>query len=460
MTRHKFNYVGFFLICLLVVFIYNCKAPRIKNSEDIRAHSINTIVDQIKTPDIGTAVVNISDFGAVGDGLFDCRPAITKAIQKVSASGGGKIVFPKGTYFCKGPIHLKSKINIHFNEGSTIVFSEDAKDYLPLQLVRWEGVEIYNYSPYIYAINEKDIAITGTGTLNGNAIEQIGKWKQKQKPAQNLSRLMGKDLVPVKERIFGEGHFLRMSFIQFMNCSNILIKDISIENVPFWVIHPTYSDNITIKNVNVNCPKINNDGIDVDSSQDVFIENCKFNAGDDAIAIKSGRDQDGWRVNKPSKNVVIRNCFAENVLHGLAFGSEMSGGMENIYIDNFFMRNVKQYAIQFKANKDRGGYIRNVFIDGVFIDSTKTAILFTNNYHSYSGGESPSEFHNIKISNLTCNYANGSGIDIQGLEEKPIHHLTFKNILIHKEEKTSILLNVEASDFDNININDKPLSFE
>jgi polygalacturonase len=441
----------------MLLFIFGCKSPKIIQEQTTRNKAINQITQHIKKPNIGLGVASIVDFGAIGNSTFDSRNAIQSAIKKLSSIGGGKVIFPKGNYFCKGPIHLESKINLHFEEGSTLVFSQDSKDYLPLQLVRWEGVEIHNYSPYIFAEGKTDIAITGKGILNGNAMGGVANWKQKQDSAQNLVRNMGMKLVPVSERIFGENQFLRMSFIQFMNCSNILIENITIQNVPFWVIHPTYSKNITIKNVKVNSTRINNDGIDLDSCEDVLVENCTFNAGDDAIAIKSGRDQDAWRVDKPSKNIVIRNCIAENVLHGMAFGSEMSGGIENVYVDNFFMKKVKKYAIQFKSNKDRGSYIKNVSIDGIFIDSTKTAIFFTNDYHSFQGGNSPSAFYNIQISNLICNYVSGSAIDIQGLLEKPIHHLNLKNIAINHEKEPSILVNIKESLFNNVLIEGEEL---
>jgi len=440
----------FSIVILLVATNFGFINPD-NNREESKSEKITQIINRIQLPDIPGNEFDIKDFGAVANGTADCRPAIKAAIKKAASEGGGRIVFSEGTWFCKGPIHLESKINLHLEKGAVVKFSDDAKDFLPLQFVRWEGVEIYNYSPYIYALEKTDIAITGKGKFDGNAGE-IRTWRPQQKPAQNKLRQMGQEQVPVKERVFGEGSFLRFSFFQPINCKRILIDGITIENVPFWVIHPTYCKNISIKNVTVNSPHINNDGIDFDSCEDALVENCVFTCGDDAIVIKSGRDQDAWRVNKPSRNIVIRNCLAPEVLHGLAFGSEMSGGVENIYIDNFYMKKVKQYAIQFKANKDRGGYIRNIFIDGVFIDKARTAIYFTNNYHSYSGGNSPSEFHRIDIRNVICNKADGSGIDIQGLPEKPIHHITLSNVIIISEDKPSGFTNIENSSTENVNI--------
>lgn len=420
--------------------------------------TLENIIERIELPAIPNDEYNILDFGAIGDGVTDCKPAIDSAFALMSTNGGGKLLIPEGEYLLNGPIHLKSHVNLHLAKGCRILFSQNPKHYLPMKLVRWEGVEVYNYSPYIYANNESDIAITGLGTFDGQAIGGIAEWRNKQKPDQKLLRQMGKDLLPVSQRVFGEGHYLRMSFIQLMHCRNILISDIRIEDVPFWVVHPTYCKSITIQNVKVNSTRINNDGIDLDSSEDALIEDCTFNAGDDAIAIKSGRDNDAWQINRPSRNIVIRNCFANDVLHGLAFGSEMSGGMENIFVENFYMKNVKQYAIQFKSNLDRGAYIKQVYIDGVFIDKTQTAIFFTNNYHSYSGGNSPSDFYDISIENVVCNKASGRAIDIQGLQENPIHHITLKNILIVNEGDSSLITNTEESILENISVRGEDFS--
>ncbi|MFT7159953.1 MAG: polygalacturonase, partial [Bacteroidia bacterium] len=292
---------------------------------------------------------------------------------------------------------------------------------------------------------------------NGNAEGGFVKWREKQKPAQKLLRQMGKNGVDVEDRRFGIGHFIRPAFIQFMNCQNILIEDVQIENVPFWVIQPTYCKNVTVRSVRIDSRNLNNDGCDPDSSEDVLIEDCWFRTGDDAIAIKSGRDNDGWRINRPSRNIVIRNCKAELTLHGVAIGSELSGGVENVYIQNFSMKKVDAFALQFKSNQDRGGYIRNVHIDGMDIDSTNTAIYFTNDYHSYSGGNSPTSFENISIKNLTCNNAANKGIDMVGLENKPIKNIQFENVRIFSAKKGNRMINVKDVSLRNVLIDQKQI---
>jgi polygalacturonase len=440
-------------LCALLIFA-SCQDASLREENK----EIEQILARIKEPVFPDRVLNVLEIQTGTAEDFDFRKSITLAIDSCSRLGGGTVLVPAGEYYCGGPIHLKSNVHLHFEEGAAITFSQNASDYLPLQFVRWEGVECYNYSPYIYANGEVNIAITGKGRLDGNASDGDFDCRSKQKPSQQLMREMGRDGVPLSERIFGEGHYIRPSFIQLMNCENILISDISITNVPFWVVHPTYCKNVTVRGIKVDSYNLNNDGVDPDSSEDVLIEDCWFNTGDDAIAIKSGRDQDGWRVGKPSRNVIARNCFVQNTLHGIALGSEMSAGVENIYIRNFDIMKVDQYAMQFKSNLDRGGYIRNVSIRDISIDSTMTAIFFTNDYHSYSGGNSPSEFAHIKIADVTCNYASEMGIDLVGIEQKPIHNIHFERIHIAKADENNRMLNAENVSFTDVLINGKEIN--
>jgi len=375
----------------------------------------------------------------------ECEDFINKRISECSASGGGSIVLEKGEYFCKGPLILKSNVNLHLEKGAQLVFSQNPSDYLPVVFVRWEGTEAFNYSPFIYANNAENIAITGEGIIDGNSLAEnsFREWRNLQKEDQNQLREMGRTGVPVEKRVFGEGHFLRPQLIHFINCRNILLEDITVTNGAFWLIQPTYCKNITIRGIKVDSRFINNDGVDLDSSSDVLIENCHFNTGDDFIAIKSGRDQDGWRINIPCKNIVIRNCVSEDCLHGISFGSEISGGIENIYVENLSYKKIRQYGLQFKSNKDRGGYIKNIVINNVQIDSVQTCISFTNQYHSYSGGNSPSAFENIQIENVKCKVALDKAISMEGLPEMPIKNVTFKKISVEKSKVFSEISNVK-----------------
>ena len=380
---------------------------------------------------------------------------INQKITTCSNAGGGKVELTKGDYFCEGPLVLKSNINLHVQEGARLVFSQNPDDYLQVVFVRWEGTEVYNYSPFIYANQAENIALTGKGTIdaNGQAENSFRDWRSLQKKDQNLLREMGRDGVPLEKRVFGKGHFLRPQLIHFVHCNNILLENITVKNGAFWLIQPTYCNNITIRGLKVESRFINNDGVDLDSDTNVLIENCYFNTGDDFVAIKSGRDQDGWRVNKPCKNVIVRNSRSDNCLHGISFGSEISGGIENIYVENLNFQKVRQYGLQFKSNKDRGAYIRNIEIHGIKIDSTETCISFTNQYHSYSGGNSPSTFENIYIENVECNVAAKKAISIDGLSEQAIKNVQLMNVTVKKANEISVITNVENLQLKNVNAN-------
>ncbi|SHF32139.1 Glycosyl hydrolases family 28 [Mariniphaga anaerophila] len=379
---------------------------------------------------------------------------INKKIKTCSEKGGGKVVLNSGIYFCEGPVVLLSNVNLHLKDGARLLFSQNSKDYLPVVLVRWEGTEAWNYSPFIYAKDAKNIAITGNGVIDGNGLAEnsFRSWRSRQKPAQNKLREMGRNGAPVNERIFGAGSFLRPQLIHFINCKNILLEGVTVTNGSFWLIQPTYCSNVTIRGVRVESKFINNDGVDIDSSTDVLIEDCHFNTGDDFVAVKSGRDQDGWRVNSPSKNIVVRNSSSDGCLHGISFGSEISGGIENVYASNLSFKKVRKYALQFKSNKDRGGYIKSVFVNGIQIDSTQTGISFTNQYHSYSGGNYPSSFENIRIENLICNVAAEKAVSLVGLPEKPIRKVVFENIKIKTAGEKSLVTNVVDLEWNNIEI--------
>lgn len=287
------------------------------------------------------------------------REFLQSTIDRCSKSGGGKVVVKKGEYFLDGNIVLKSDVNLHLEEGAELVFSGKADDFLPVVFTRWEGTELYGRSPMIYALHATNIGITGKGTINASAGKEFGMWEPKEAPDRDRLRDMGSNVTSVKDRVFGKGALLRPSCVQFVGCSRILIEDVTIKDSPFWTIHPVYCDNVIVRGVTIESYFPNNDGCDPESTTNVLIENCTFNTGDDAIAIKSGRDADGRSVGRPSKNIVIRNCLFNSQCNGLCIGSEMSGGVENVIMYNIEIKRVKN-AIYFKSNRDRGGYIRDV----------------------------------------------------------------------------------------------------
>jgi unsaturated rhamnogalacturonyl hydrolase len=351
----------------------------------------------------------ITDYGAVGDGTTDCTDAIGKAIEACHAAHGGRAVVPLGT-FLSGAIHLKSNVNLHIAEGATLKFSPDAAKYMPVVYTRFEGTECMSFSPLIYAFEQENIAITGRGTLDGSASNENwwGWTRRGAGPAQAASsigrlREQAERGTPVKERVFGEGHYLRPNFIQPYRCRNVFIEGITIRNSPMWEIHPALCTNVTVRDVTVISHGPNNDGCDPESCRDVLIENCIFDTGDDCIAIKSGRDNDGRRVAVASENIIVRGCTMKDGHGGVVIGSEISGNCRNVFIENCRMDSPNlARALRFKSNARRGGVLENVFMRKVEIGSVAEAVL-TIDFLYETGANGPYRpiVRNVQLEDIT-----------------------------------------------------------
>ncbi|MHC4874689.1 MAG: glycoside hydrolase family 28 protein [Planctomycetota bacterium] len=400
------------------------------------------IVENIKRPEIKDGDFYIDDYGS--DLQEDILPAVKAAIEKAAQSGGGRVIVPAGYWRCNGPIHLQSGIEIHFSEGAFVKFGTDPSLYLPNVYSRWEGVNLYNYSPVIYGYRLSDVAITGKGIIDGGA-EIWSSFRAEQGPDKEIQRSAAEEGVPVSERQFGEGHYLRPSMLHLLECEKVLIQDVTLTNSSFWMIHPVYCKHVTLQNTTCDSMFINNDGCDIDSCSEVLIDSCTFRNGDDGIAMKAGRDKDAWDTGIATRNVVVRNCEIPEALHGFAIGSEMSGGVENIYVHNCSIGNITAEAIQFKSNKDRGGVIKNIHVSDITVKSAGAHFLFfTNDYHSYRGGEAPTEFTDFDLQNITCEYA-VNAIHLQGLEEKPLTNIKMKNISVKKADLWTMLQLMEKA---------------
>ena len=360
------------------------------------------------------------------------RQLIQRAIDSCSLAGGGHVIISKGIYYLKGNLVLKSDVNLHLEKDAYLLFSGKADDFLPEVWTRWEGTELYGHSPMIYAKHATNIAITGQGTIDAQGGREIASGYQIEVSDRNRLRKMGEKLIPVTERIFGKGTILRPSCIQFMGCSRILVEGITIKNSPFWTIHPVYCDNVIVRSITIDSHYPNNDGCDPESTSNVLIEKCIFRTGDDAIAIKAGRDADGREIGRPSKNIVIRNCLFQSECNGLCIGSEMSGGVENVYMDNIQIGTVKN-ALYFKSNRDRGGYIRNIQVSNITIERSKGAILrFETNYFGFRGGRHASQYENFRISNVKADCSDHYAIFMDGYEEKPIRNIEIEHFHVRK----------------------------
>jgi polygalacturonase len=411
------------------------------------------ILQRIKQPILPIKDFNISDYGAASDGKTDCTQAFKKAIEEASKAGGGKVIVPKGE-FLTGPIHLKSNINLYLAEGAIIKFSNDPNKYLPAVYTRWEGVECMNYSPLIYAYGQKNIAITGKGTLDGNG-ENWWPWRKSEQRKIDRNRLFeyGRDGVPVKNRQFGGGR-LNPNMIEPYKCKNILIEGITIKNGPFWHIHPVLSQNIIIRNVKVEGTGPNNDGCDPESCKDVLIDNCYFNNGDDCIAIKSGRNNDARRVNVPSENIIIRNCYMKAGHAGIAIGSEITGGAKNIFVENCTIDDPNQdRAIRLKTNRTRGGFIKNVYVRNIEIGQVKDSVLLIDFFYPdpEKGNHKP-VVKNINLENITSKKSKYA-LYLRGFEDAPIMDITLKNCRLENVANPNIIENVHNLKMDDVKIN-------
>ncbi|HEX8462719.1 MAG TPA: glycoside hydrolase family 28 protein, partial [Segetibacter sp.] len=278
---------------------------------------------QIKAPTFAAREFLVTKYGAAGDGKTLNTAAFKKAIDACNKSGGGRVIVPRGS-FLTGAIYLKSNVELHLADSAKIVFSVNPKDY-PIVFTRWEGMELMNYSSLIYAYGEQNIAITGNGTLDGGAsFDNWWSWNaekpSKQVKARNILHEMNHQKKNAKTRIFGDSSFLRPNFIQPYNCKNILISGVKMINSPMWNVNPVLCENVTVDGVKIIAHGPNTDGVDPESCKNVLIKNCYFDTGDDCIAIKSGRDEDGRSIGKPAENHIIEICEMKDGHGGVVIG--------------------------------------------------------------------------------------------------------------------------------------------
>lgn len=387
---------------------------------------------------------NIKDYNSIQEAVDDCA-------QK----GGGRVTVPKGDWNT-GKIHLKSNIELRLEKGARLIFSHNPNDYLPVVFTRWEGAECYNYSPLIYAKDCKNIKITGEGTLYGNG-EKWWDWKRKQGAAAKELVYAESNGVKVENRVYGNTEAaLRPQFIQLINCTDILLEGFTITDGPQWTIHPVYCENITIRNLTVLTHGHNTDGLNPDSCKNVLIEGCTFDTGDDCIAINSGINEDGIRVNKPCENVEIRNCKMIGGHGAITIGSAVSGGVKNIYAHDCKMSGAMQ-GIRIKSMRGRGGYVDGARFENIEInDVTEQAIQITM-FYSFSTvkpkSDTPTECKNIEISNIKGRGAK-TGIEIIGLKEKLIENVRLQNIdLTAKSAMT--LKDIQSITMDNVTVKEQ-----
>mgnify|MGYP003811121177 CR=1 FL=1 len=413
---------------------------------------------------------NIRDFGADNtDPEFLNSQAINSAMEKCSAAGGGVVLIPKGVWLT-GPINLKSNVNLHLAEGSTLLFSTDSILYTPAVLTRWEGMDCYNTHPLIYAYEAKNIAITGKGTLNGQGSDKhwwymCGRseygWKEGMisAPSAGRPRLLGyeQNQTPVEKRVFTLQDALRPQFIHFYKCNTVLVEDVTLKNSPFWVMHPLLTSNLIVRGVTVMSEGPNSDGCDPESCDHVLIDKCYFNTGDDCIAIKSGRNNDGRRWNVPSKNIIVRNCHMAAGHGGVAIGSEISGGYSNLFVEDCDMDSPELLrVIRIKTSNCRGGTIENINVRNIKVGRCKEAVLHISLLYEPEENCTrtyPPFVRNVSLENVTSG-SSDYGVYIEGLKESTnISDITVKNCSFNGVKYGNLVNGAERVCFKNLRIN-------
>ena len=459
----------FILVLVTASSILNCSGSK-ELSKDW--DQIDQILERIIPPTFPDKNFNITSYGAVGDGITDCTEAFKSAIEDCSNNGGGKVVVPQGIYLT-GAFHLRSNVNLHITENAIVKFSDDKSKYLPLVFSRWEGVECMNYSALIYAYGQDNIAITGKGLLDGQGSndnwwswkgnKDLG-WKQgmpNQKNGRDKLFKMAENNISPEERVLGEGYYLRPNFVQFYKSKNILIEGVTFKNSPMWFINPVLCQNVSIIGITVEGLGPNNDGCDPESSKDVLIKDCYFNTGDDCIAIKSGRNNDGRRINVPSENIVIQNCKMKEGHGGVVIGSEISGGVKNVFAENCSMSSPNlDRAIRIKTNSLRGGTIENIFVRNIEVGEVKEAVLTINFlYEEGDAGSFTPSVNNVVLENVSSKKSKYALL-IKAYERSPITGLKIINCNFNNVGDGNIIENLKDPVFNSVQINGKDFTIK
>jgi polygalacturonase len=444
--------------------------PKLAYSQnDAWATEYPQILARIKPPVFPRRDFSITKFGARPGIANDSTEAIAKAIDACNKAGGGRVVIPKGE-FLTGAVHLKSNVNLYLSKGATLRFSSDASKY-PIVRTRWEGMECMNVSPFIYAFERTNIAVTGEGTLDGQANNEHWwlwhgnpkyGWKEgmpNQRAARaRLYKMMETD-VAVSERVFGAADRLRPNFIQPYKCKNVLIEGVKIVNSPMWEIHPVLSENVTIRKVSISSHGPNNDGCDPESCKDVLIEDCFFDTGDDCIAIKSGRNDDGRRFAAPTQNVIVRDCIMKDGHGGITIGSEISGGVRNVFAENCRLDSPNlDHALRVKNNASRGGNLENFYFRNITVGEVAHAVITIDfNYEEGAKGKYTPIMRGFYVDKLTSGKSK-HGADIQGLDNAPVYDVRITNSTFDNVAQGNVIKNLKGSTLRNVKFNGKEVN--
>ncbi|AWW32939.1 glycoside hydrolase family 28 protein [Echinicola strongylocentroti] len=467
----------FYILGLAVaMLVASCSQKSEKKEDQTVAETgpwaqLDSIRGLITVPEFPDKDFNITEYGAEEGGKALNTEAIAAAIKACNEAGGGRVVIPQGVYLT-GAVHLLSNVNLHLKEGATLRFSRDPKDFLPLVRSRWEGMELMNYSPFIYAYQQENIAITGKGVLDGHAdmenwwpwcgAKHFG-WKEgmgRQNPSRKLLHEMVHDQVPLDERIFGEGHYMRPQFVQPFECKNVLIQDVKLINAPMWNLHPVLCENVTVERVKIETLGPNNDGCDPEACRNVLIKDCYFDTGDDCIAIKSGRNEDGRIPGIPSENIIIEGCEMKEGHGGVVMGSEISGGVRNVFAQNLVMDSPNlDRVLRIKTSSKRGGTVENIYMRNVVVGTYREAAVRFNMFYEEEGEHIPT-IKNVIVENLQVKDGGKYAVMANAYESSPVTNFQMINCRIDGVDEVFNVNHMEDVKFDNVLINGEEVHYE
>ncbi|GAB3689071.1 glycoside hydrolase family 28 protein [Spirosoma flavus] len=436
-----------------------------------------TNLPKITQPTFRKDTVSILAHGAKPDGVTLNTKAINAAIAACSQKGGGVVLVPSGIWIT-GPVELKSNVNLHLKKSATLLFTTDKSQYALVEGT-YEGKKAARNQSPISGINLENVAITGQGIIDGNgdvwrAVHKSqlteGEWKEKvasggvlkddgktwypseqfkKASTENMSMLLvdGKkpaDFANMKD-------FLRPNLMVLTSCKRVLLEGVTFQNSPAWCLHPLMCQDLTIRNVTTKNPEYahNGDGMDIESCKNFLIEGCTLDVGDDAICIKSGKDEEGRKRGMPTENGVIRNNTVYNGHGGFVVGSEMSGGARNIFVYNCtFMGTDK--GLRFKSVRGRGGVVEHIYAKDIFMKDIAQEAIFFDMYYFVkfaTDGERDMRpvvnegtpiFRNMQFENIVCNGAQ-KGIFVRGLPEMPIQNIRMVNLTLKTDKGVELI---------------------
>lgn len=439
-------------------------------------------------------------FGGIADGIFDNSESFSRAFQCIREAGAGTLRVTQGVWRT-GPLELFSHTTLILDKGAILSFIPDPLLYRPVR-TRWEGVECYAMHPCVFASGQHDITISGQGILDGSGrywwdIAREKKSRPQTKPETPLEMEFARLNRNYAQQPGGGGgrasQFLRPPLVQFYDCSNIRLQGIQICNSPFWTVHPVYCSGLVISGITVSNPHDapNTDGIDIDSCEDVLIEDCYLSVGDDGIAIKSGSGEDGIKVGKPCRRITVRACTVEDGHGGIVIGSETAAGIFDIATEDCLFRGTDR-GIRIKTRRGRGGRIENLSYKNLTMENNLCPLAINMFYRC--GADSEDNFYiqealplndatpsvrNIYVSDIHASGCRASAGFIAGLPESPVENISIQRCTFSTDEHSGIspdesdmfmglpqvteksirLINVKKSKFSEINVHGPAQAF-